>query len=35
MNCEKCGKYSGHYKYCRNCYDELYTEVEEDEDEDF
>ena len=39
MYCEECGKYSGRYKLCKDCYEELNESIiedyEEDEDEDY
>lgn len=32
MRCKKCGKYSGSYQLCKDCY---YEELEDDDDDDF
>ena len=29
MYCELCGEYSGHYKYCKKCYEEMNEEENE------
>lgn len=32
MYCELCGEYSGHYKYCKKCYEEMNDEDENESD---